>query len=265
MEAKEEVCMSLTVDQVSFRYQGQTDWLLENVTFQVEKGTTVSILGPSGSGKSTLFYLFGGLFVPHEGQIMLDGALLNKKRGQVGYMPQASSLFPWLTVQQNIIMGQKLGRRKQAFPLQEWLQRSGLEQTEQLLPHQLSGGMQQRVSFLRALASGHDVICLDEPFASLDALTRTKMQEWLASLMDKQRTFLLITHQIEEALLLTDRILLFPTCLQGRPVEIENPFPREERFISRKKSEFWRLIQQIEAMLYVDQERELVLSDVKDS
>ncbi len=249
METKEENRMELIIDQVSYRYPQQTEWLLENVSFQVEQGTSVSILGPSGCGKSTLFYLLGGLYSPSKGEMKLAGKSIDTQ-GQVGYMPQASSLFPWLTVKENILLGQKLGRNKYAFLLQDWLERAGLGGTEKLLPHQLSGGMQQRVSFLRALASGQQMICLDEPFASLDALTRTKMQEWLSSFMDARRTFLLITHQIEEALLLTDRILIFPQRLQGKPVEIINPFSREKRFLERKSHRFWGLIQEIERILY---------------
>jgi ABC-type nitrate/sulfonate/bicarbonate transport system ATPase subunit len=249
LETKEEIDMKLTMEQVSFCYPEQTDWLLENVSFQVASGTAVSILGPSGCGKSTLFYLLGGLIAPKNGKMQLDGGPLSG-RGKVGYMPQASSLFPWFTVKENILLGQKLGRGGQSFPVQDWLIRAGLTDTEQLLPHQLSGGMQQRVSFLRALASGQDLLCLDEPFASLDALTRTNMQVWLASLMDEKRTFLLITHQLEEALLLTDRILLFPKYLHGQPIEVLNPFPRKERFIARKTPGFWGLIQELEAMLH---------------
>lgn len=238
----------IILKHVYFRYSKQTNWLLEDMSFDVDSNTSTSILGPSGSGKSTLFYLLGGLFVPQNGQIIVDGKVLEGK-GKIGYMPQASSLFPWLTVKENIILGWKLGRGKHVFPLEAWLERAGLAHTEKLLPHQLSGGMQQRVSFLRALASGQDVLCLDEPFASLDALTRSRMQTWLASLMDDNQTFLFITHQIEEALLLTDRILVFPKRIQGNPLEIINPFPKKERLESRSKSAFWKLVQDIETIL----------------
>ncbi|MCH5584167.1 ABC transporter ATP-binding protein [Shimazuella sp. AN120528] len=237
----------LTVNNISFHYPEQ-EVLLKNVSFEVSSGTSVSILGPSGSGKSTLFYLLAGLYSPTAGGMKLGKHEL-KNSGMVGYMPQDSSLFPWKTVKENILLGHKLARKKHAFSLDHWLERAGLVQVADSFPHQLSGGMKQRVSFLRALASGHNVICLDEPFASLDALTRTKMQKWLASLMADDQTFLLITHQIEETVLLSDRILLFMNGLQGRPKEIINPFPRPVRFEVRKTSAFWEFVQEIEIQL----------------
>jgi putative hydroxymethylpyrimidine transport system ATP-binding protein len=237
----------LTVKDVSFHYLEQKG-LIHGVSLEVTAGSSVSILGPSGSGKSTLFYLLAGHYSPTKGHIKLDDKELSH-RGMVGYMPQDSSLFPWKTVKENILLGNKLARRKHVFSLDSWLERAGLAEVANRFPHQLSGGMRQRVSFLRALAGGQSIICLDEPFASLDALTRAKMQKWLARLMDIDQTFLLITHQIEEAVLLTDRILLFSNGLQGRPKEILNPIPRSDRFEARKTSAFWLLVQDIEALL----------------
>jgi ABC-type nitrate/sulfonate/bicarbonate transport system ATPase subunit len=249
LEAQEEIAMShLKLNQVSFRYKEQSSWLLKHVSFEVESGSSVSLLGPSGSGKSTLFYLLGGMYTPDDGEIRLDNSPLSKS-GLVGYMPQDSSLFPWMTVKENILLGYKLGNKKKTFSLGNWLDRAGLAEIADSYPHQLSGGMKQRVSFLRVLAGGHSLICLDEPFASLDALTRSKMQKWLASLMNADQTLLLITHQIEEAVLLTDHIYLFPNLLEGRPIEIRNPFPKMERFQVRKTPAFWEFVQQMEQQL----------------
>lgn len=248
VEAQEETYMSyLSIKDISFHYPDQSH-LVDKVSLEVDSGTSVSILGPSGCGKSTLFYLLAGLYSPISGKIELANKEL-KDRGMVGYMPQESSLFPWETVRENILLGGMLARKKHAFSIDEWLDRAGLKEVADRYPHQLSGGMRQRVSFLRALAGGHAIICLDEPFASLDALTRTKMQKWLASLMDVNQTFLLITHQIEEAVLLSDRILLFSHGLQGRPKEIMNPFSRCDRFQARKTSAFWGFVQDIERFL----------------
>jgi ABC-type nitrate/sulfonate/bicarbonate transport system ATPase subunit len=248
VEAQEEIAVScLVLEDICFHYPEQ-DHLVDKVSFEVETGTAVSLLGPSGCGKSTLFYLLAGLYAPIAGKIQLENKEL-KKRGMVGYMPQDSSLFPWKTVRENIVLGSMLARKKHDFSMDDWLDRAGLKHVANLFPHQLSGGMKQRVSFLRALAGGHSLICLDEPFASLDALTRTKMQNWLASLMDIDQTFLLITHQIEEAVLLTDQILLFPHGLQGKPKAITNPFPRPDRFEVRKTSIFWEFVQEVELQL----------------
>jgi ABC-type nitrate/sulfonate/bicarbonate transport system ATPase subunit len=237
----------LVVDDVSFHYSGQRD-VLSHVTFEIETGTSVSLLAPSGSGKSTLFYLLGGLYQPTAGRLFIRGTEIDRP-GLVGYMPQQSSLFPWMTVRENILLSQKLAKKTKEFSLTTWLTRAGLSDVADAYPKQLSGGMQQRVSFLRALAGGQSLLCFDEPFASLDALTRLHMQQWLAKWMNRQQTFLLITHQIEEAVLLSDKILLFPDRMQGRPLEISNPFAREERFLLRKSEQYWQFVQEIEQQL----------------
>lgn len=237
----------LIVDDVSFHYPGQEN-VLSHVTFAIETGTSVSLLAPSGSGKSTLFYLLGGLYQPTTGRLVLRGKKIDRS-GLVGYMPQNSSLFPWLTVRENILLSQKLAKQTEVFSLSDWLAQAGLSDVADAYPMQLSGGMQQRVSFLRALAGGQSLLCLDEPFAALDALTRLTMQQWLAKLMNRKQTFLLITHQIEEAVLLSDTILLFADRMQGEPLQISNPFAREQRFLLRKSKQYWQFVQEIEQQL----------------
>lgn len=249
MAVEEETNMShLQMKDVSFRYVNQSSWVLNRVSLEVKSGTSVSILGPSGCGKSTLFYLLGGLYFPSEGEIWLDERKI-KQSSMIGYMPQDSSLFPWMTVKQNVKLGYRLGTKQHHFALDDWLERADLTEVADCYPHQLSGGMQQRVSFLRVLASGQSLLCLDEPFASLDALTRSKMQKWLASFMQADQTFLLITHQIEEAVLLTDHIYLFPYSLEGKPIMIQNPFAKKDRFAMRQDPSFWYFMQSIEQRL----------------
>ncbi|MFC4103673.1 ABC transporter ATP-binding protein [Paenibacillus xanthanilyticus] len=207
-----------------------TKHVLENISFHVKAGEFVSIIGPSGSGKSTLFHLIGGLERPTSGEIRMDGQCVTGERGRIAYMPQSASLLPWLTVRTNIVMALTIaGTERGAAEAQtsEWLARVGLAGEADAYPDTLSGGMQQRVSFLRALLSPQRLMCLDEPFGALDALTRLHMQTWLLSLWEAdRRSVLFVTHSIEEALLLSDRILVLSPSPAIVAKEIEVPFAR---------------------------------------
>ena len=176
---------------------------LADVSLGVAAGETVAVVGPSGCGKTTLLELVCGLTAPDAGTVRAAPAVL---------MPQRDLLLPWLTAIDNAalalrIAGQSRTRaRERAHPLFAEL---GLEGFEHARPHELSGGMRQRVAFLRTLLSGKPVLCLDEPFGALDALTRREMQTWLAEALRREaRTVLLVTHDVEEAALLADRIVV---------------------------------------------------------
>ncbi|BBH20937.1 ABC transporter [Paenibacillus baekrokdamisoli] len=208
--------------------------VLSNVTFQVKEGEFVSLIGPSGSGKTTLFHLIGGLDVPNLGEIRIKGRRTIGERGNIAYMPQQASLMPWLTVAGNIELALDIAgmdRKEARIKAREWLERVGLHgEIGDSYPHVLSGGMQQRVSFLRALLSPQPLMCLDEPFGALDALTRMQMQTWLLSLWEEnRRSVLFVTHSIEEALLLSDRILILSTAPATIIREVVVPFARPRR------------------------------------
>jgi ABC-type nitrate/sulfonate/bicarbonate transport system ATPase subunit len=164
--------------------------VLDKISLHVREGEFITLIGPSGSGKSTLFRLIGGVERPDSGHIAIDGKVVTGKRGLISYMPQQAALFPWLSVADNISSAlvtagtSKKEAKKQAL---EWLHRIHLGGVANEYPHVLSGGMQQRVSFLRALLMRRDVMCLDEPFAALDALTRAEMQKWLLELWESDR------------------------------------------------------------------------------
>jgi ABC-type nitrate/sulfonate/bicarbonate transport system ATPase subunit len=215
---------------MTFTDRGKPDTVLQNVSLHVDHGEFVSLVGPSGSGKSTLFHVIGGLVRPSEGTVHLDGEEVTGRKGLVSYMPQNHALFPWRTVEDNVILAlETAGARKQEARLKarEWLARVGLGGYEKAYPHVLSGGMKQRVSFLRTLLSPRPLMCLDEPFGALDELTRLDMQRWLLDIWEaNKRSVLFITHSIEEAIFLSDRIYI----LSGRPAgvarEIKVPFPR---------------------------------------
>ena len=165
------------------------------------KENSSPLLGPSGSGKSTLFHLIGGIYTPDEGTIELKGREINGQRGINSYMPQSPSLLPWRTVLQNVLLGQELQGKKNKEIAIRMIEKAGLSDYIHAYPSQLSGGMKQRVSFIRALLSPQPVICLDEPFSALDELTRLEMQKWLFSIWEEYRTYdLFVTHNIDEAL-----------------------------------------------------------------
>jgi len=207
--------------------------VLEDVSLTVHAGEFVTLIGPSGSGKSTLFRLIGGIERPDAGQVYIGGRDVTGQPGFISYMPQQASLFPWMKVGRNIASALEIAGipRKEAHDMAvEWLNRIGLAEVANEYPGVLSGGMQQRVSFLRALLMPRDVMCLDEPFAALDALTRTDMQRWLLELWETQRrSVLFVTHSIEEALMLSDRIYVLTAAPARIVQQLVVPFPRPRR------------------------------------
>ncbi|WP_231571261.1 ABC transporter ATP-binding protein [Gordoniibacillus kamchatkensis] len=223
--------------------------VLDGVTLQVGSGEFVAILGPSGSGKTTLFRLIGGLLQPDSGAIRLGGEDIAGQRGRIGYMPQQPSLLPWRNVLDNVLMAAEIAgiSRKEAEPkAREWLVRAGLGGCESAYPHELSGGMQQRASFVRALLGPQQLLCLDEPFGALDAMTRLEMQLWLGSLWQESgRAVLLVTHSIDEALLLADRVYV----LSAKPAtvleEVKVPWPHPRSEANMAEPQFVRLRQQL--------------------
>ena len=223
----------LTLDNLTKSYGA--NHVLQGITCSVAEGEFVSIVGPSGSGKSTIFQLIGGLYSPDAGTISLDGDILNNSRGHISYMPQSPALFPWRTVLQNVeltaeIADTKIDRKK----TMELIESAGLAGYENAYPGELSGGMKQRVSFIRSLNAPQSIICLDEPFSALDEFTRLEMQQWLLSIWETYRkSILFITHNIDEALFLSDRILVLSDKPAVVKKEIIVPFsrPRPEELL----------------------------------
>ncbi|RHW31159.1 ABC transporter ATP-binding protein [Lysinibacillus yapensis] len=236
--------MSLAIHQLHKSFGERP--VLEDINLQVENGEFVAILGPSGSGKSTLFQLIGGLVLPESGTIELNGEAVNGKKGLIGYMPQTPSLFPWRTVLENVVLAAELKEKPDYQEARRLLQKAGLADYENAYPNELSGGMKQRVSFIRALLSNQDVLCLDEPFSALDEFTKLTMQKWLLSIWEANRkSILFITHSIDEALFLADRVYIFSKRPAHIKAEIKVPFsrPRDENLL--ETTEFFQLKQQI--------------------
>jgi NitT/TauT family transport system ATP-binding protein len=176
---------------------------LAGVSLRVGARRTVAVVGPSGCGKSTLLELVCGLQAPDAGTVSAPPAAL---------MPQRDGLLPWLCALDNAALAMRLAGASKAAArsaAREHFAHFGLEWFEAARPRELSGGMRQRVAFVRTLLAGRPVLCLDEPFGALDALTRQRMQEWLAAaLLEEPRTVLLVTHDVEEAALLADEVVL---------------------------------------------------------
>ena len=192
--------------------------VIDRLDLQAGAGEVVGIVGPSGCGKSTLLELGGGLLEPTAGGVAVGGRRAASERlRQCAYMPQRDLLLPWLSAIDNAALAprnrgaSRADARAEAAPL---FARFGLSDFADGRPGELSGGMRQRVAFLRTLLAGKPVLLLDEPFASLDAITRGEMQEWLAgALRTEARTCVLVTHDVEEALYLCDRVVV----LSARP------------------------------------------------
>jgi ABC-type nitrate/sulfonate/bicarbonate transport system ATPase subunit len=197
--------------------------VLESVSLRAAAGEVVAVVGPSGCGKSTLLELACGLQAPDAGTIRAAPAVL---------MPQRDSLLPWAGALDNAALPLRLKGQDRATAragAHETFQAFGLAGFEGSRPHELSGGMRQRVAFLRTLLAGKPVLCLDEPFAALDALTRQELQAWLAGALRTQpRTVLLVTHDVEEALVLADRLCVLsprPATVRAT-LEVALPRPR---------------------------------------
>jgi ABC-type nitrate/sulfonate/bicarbonate transport system ATPase subunit len=204
---------------------------LDRLDLGAARHQVLGIVGPSGCGKSTLLELIAGLREPLAGSIEVAGAGDARERlARCAYMPQRDLLLPWLSAIDNAALALRnrgIGRAAARAEAGALFERFGLEGFERARPAELSGGMRQRVAFLRTLVAGKPVLLLDEPFGALDAITRGEMQEWLATaLLADPRTVVLVTHDVEEALYLSDRVAI----LSARPgrvmAELEPAAPR---------------------------------------
>ncbi len=206
---------------------------IEDISLDIEPNTFVSIIGPSGCGKSTLLNMVAGLSPVTRGEILLNGHPIQGPGPDRGMVFQNYALMPWMTVEENIRFAvetvyPKLSPKQRTRNIKEQIQLVGLEGAEKKHPHELSGGMRQRVGIARALAINPQILLMDEPFGALDALTRGFLQSEVERIWEQQRkTVIMITHSIEEALLLSDRIVMMTRGPAARVDEIlEVPFPR---------------------------------------
>jgi len=208
--------------------------VLEDVSFTVGDGEVVAVVGPSGCGKSTLLNILAGFDRPDRGEISVDGAERSRPSSKGILIPQHGSVFPWLTVQQNLMFGLDGATYAEKVALADhYAAMVGLKGFEKSYPHELSGGMLKRAELARALVVKPEILYMDEPFSALDALMNLRMRSELLRILSEERhTVVLVTHDVEEAIHLANRILV----LSARPATIqaafEVPFPHPRKLTS---------------------------------
>lgn len=218
----------IKVEKLNFFYGD--NHALKNINFEIPEKRVTAMIGPSGCGKSTLMNILAGFEKPDGGQLLIDGQPHPGPSPQGIVISQYGSVFPWLTVQQNLMfgLGEKHGNDKAALA-DHYAAMVGLKGFENAYPHELSGGMLKRVELARAFIVKPEILYLDEPFSALDALMNLRMRnELLRILAEEKHTVLLITHDVDEALYMADHILVLsprPTRIQAR-FELEMPHPR---------------------------------------
>ncbi|NER81202.1 MAG: ABC transporter ATP-binding protein [Leptolyngbya sp. SIO1D8] len=227
--------------------------VLADVNLDVAQGDFVTILGQSGGGKSTLLKLLGGFIFPSEGQVLFHGVPLQGITPKIGMVFQENTLYPWLTVEQNIGFGFKVRGKKPAQyqkQVQDVLAQVGLTHARKRYPHQLSGGMKQRVSIARSIAVQPDVLLLDEPFSALDIQLRRRLQKFLSSIWeDTATTMVLVTHNVEEAILLGQKLIV----IGDKPGRIiETVIIADDRFRDRYDPQFLDLQRHLESVIEED-------------
>jgi len=225
----------ICIRSIDFAYPNLSP-LFENFSLEISRGETWAILGPSGCGKTTLLYLLAGLRFPVNGCIEIDGERLIRPRPQSGLILQDYGLLPWSTARENIELGLRLrkfyGEDGTHAPInfqpkksvEYWLERLGIDHVAHKYPSKLSGGQRQRTAIARTLALEPDLLLMDEPFSSLDAVTREDLQNLTISLCKENNlTLIVVTHAIEEAVVLGKKILLLNTAPITNPNVFENP------------------------------------------
>jgi NitT/TauT family transport system ATP-binding protein len=254
----------LVVDNVAMRFHtGEGDvTALDNVSFTVNPGEFLAIIGPSGCGKSTLFNVIGGLLGGYDGKVSVAGEKVSGPHASIGMVFQEESTFPWRNVVDNVAFPLEIagvGKRERIERARHFVSMVGLDGFEKRYPSELSGGMRQRVSMARTLASEPKILLMDEPFAALDEQTRLLLGDKVLQIQQQlKQTTLLITHNITEAVQLADRILVM-TYRPGRVkrmVEISLPRPRTSEVVSSEA--FGRYVAQIWADLREEASRGMV-------
>lgn len=225
----------ISIQSLTFEYNHHSP-LFQNFNWTVSRGETWSILGPSGCGKTTLLYLLAGLKFPTSGEVSIHGEKIQRPRPHSGLILQDYGLLPWSTVRENVALGIKVrtfyGADGKHTPnnftpkdnIESWIERLGLSEVADKFPSQLSGGQRQRTAIARTLALEPDLLLMDEPFSSLDAVTREDLQNLTISLCAEQNiTLVIVTHSIEEAAVLGKKILLLSNPPNQTVQVFDNP------------------------------------------
>jgi NitT/TauT family transport system ATP-binding protein len=276
LKAREVILKVENLNKV-FRSGKRATVALNDINFATHRREFLCVVGPSGCGKSTLVRILAGLEEHTCGNVLLQGKPVSEPGTDRGMVFQGYTLFPWLTVKKNVMFGPEVnGHSKYEAERQamQWLELIGLEKFADAYPHQLSGGMKQRVAIVRALANQPRILLMDEPFGALDAQTRCRMQAHLLEIWRKiDITIVFITHDLEEATFLADRILVL-SAHPGKVEElIEVPVPRPRHATQLITPEFLATKARLEELIYqsaIDEEEETYplvarLADVADN
>ncbi len=246
--------MLVEIKNVSKTYEsnGNTIQVLDNISFSVEDNDFICIVGPSGCGKSTLLRIIVGLEKPASGEVLFKGEVVAPENPKVAMVFQNFALFPWLTVQENIelvLESKKLVNEREKTAC-KYIKAVGLDGFERVYPRELSGGMKQRVGFARAIAVEPVLLCMDEPFSSLDALTAQNLKDellilWADASMPPDAV-IMVTHNVEEAVYMANRIII----LSARPGKVMADLKIElERPRNRKDPEFYRWVDKVYSLI----------------
>jgi len=250
-----EVILTVSHLHKTFESHGKSTLALKDINFSTHRREFVCVVGPSGCGKSTLIRILAGLEEHSAGDVLLLGQPVSGPGSDRGMVFQGYTLFPWLTVKKNVMFGLEVngrGKLECEREAMQWLQLIGLEKFADVYPHQLSGGMKQRVAIVRALANQPRILLMDEPFGALDAQTRCRMQAHLLEIWRKiDITILFITHDLDEAIYLADRIIV----LSAHPGEIQEvievPVPRPRSLAQFVTPEFLATKARLEELIYI--------------
>lgn len=242
--------MALVLENVSksfSRKEKEVTFALSPVNLTVEEGEFISIVGPSGCGKSTLLRLLAGLLTPTSGKLSLDGEEIMGTDAKRGMAFQKPTLFPWLTVEENIAFGPTVRKENKKEEIERMLALTHLSDFRSAYPHELSGGMAQRVALVRTMINEPEVFLLDEPLGALDAFTRMKMQDELLLLWkEKKNMMLMVTHDVDEAIYMGTRVLVMAkaggSVLRDIPIDLAYKRKRlDPKFLSYRE-EIMRLL-----------------------
>jgi ABC-type nitrate/sulfonate/bicarbonate transport system ATPase subunit len=252
-ESADQTLISLENVTKTFSTPSGKITVLSDITFAVKRGRTLCIVGPSGCGKTTILNLISGFLTPTSGIVKINGRPVKGPGPDRAVVFQRDSVFPWLTVRQNLEYGPKVRgvpRRQWAQRIDEYLEKVGLKDVGNHYPKQLSGGMKKRVDIARAYANKPEILLMDEPFGSLDVMTKELMQKDLIELSYKeQKSLIFITHDIEEAVFLGDEVLVMTRRPPNIKKRIEVPFPKPRNIDLKLEPGFQAMRKEIDAIL----------------
>jgi len=242
--------LKLIINNLSLSFERE---VIKNISLEIFEGEIVSIIGPSGCGKSTLFNIISGILIQNKGIIKIDGKEEKQRQGKFGYMFQEPLLFPWLKVLENVMLGYEvkgLAKNEAKIKALDLLKKFSLFEYAGFYPDSLSGGMKQKVALLRTIAFNSSLLLLDEPFGSLDAITRSSLHLYLLEIWKRLKlTIIFTTHDIREAIFLSDRIYV----LSKKPATVvdylETSLPRPRKIEDLTSSKFVELEKKLISLL----------------